>query len=54
MLCFEYFQPNDPSYGWDGVFNGQICDPGVFIYFAEIIMKDGRIEKFKGDLTISK
>ena len=54
MLCFEYFQPNDPSYGWDGVFNGRICDPGVFIYFAEIIMKDGRIEKFKGDLTISK
>ena len=54
MLCLEYFQPNDPSYGWDGIFNGRICDPGVFIYFAEIIMKDGRIEKFKGDLTISK
>ena len=53
MVCYEYFKPNDPNYGWDGMFKGSLCNPGVFIYFAEVIMKDGRVEKFKGDVTIS-
>ena len=53
MICYEYFKPNDPNYGWDGVFRGRLCNPGVFIYLAEVIMKDGRVEKFTGDVTIS-
>ena len=48
------FEPNDPKYGWDGAFKGQLCNAGVFIYYAEILMKDGRLERFKGDITISK
>jgi gliding motility-associated-like protein len=54
MICYENFEPNDPKYGWDGVFKGQLCNAGVFIYYAEILMKDGRLERFKGDITISK
>jgi gliding motility-associated-like protein len=46
------FQPNDPQYGWDGTFKDQTLNPGVFVYFAEIEFIDGRVEVFKGDLTL--
>ncbi len=46
------FQPNDPQYGWDGTYKGQTLNPGVFVYFAEIEFIDGKVEIFKGDLTL--
>ena len=51
---FEYqnFLPNNPAYGWDGTFAGKQFDSGVFVYYAEIEMLDGRIEFYEGDVTI--
>jgi gliding motility-associated-like protein len=51
---FQYynFQPNDPAYGWDGSFRGQPMNPAVFVWYAEIEMLDGRVELFKGDVTL--
>lgn len=46
------FEPNDPSYGWDGTQRGQLLDPAVFTWFAEIEYVDGRTEVFKGDVTL--
>ena len=48
------FSPNDTQFGWDGEFQGQIVNSGVYIYFAEIEFVDGRTEIFRGDLTITR
>jgi PKD repeat protein len=26
------FESNDINYGWDGYYNGQLCDPGVYVW----------------------
>jgi gliding motility-associated-like protein len=51
---YQYFDfnPNDPAYGWDGKHRGQAMDPAVFTWFAEVEFIDGRIELFKGDVTL--
>ncbi len=46
------FQPNDPTFGWDGSFNGQAMDAGVYIFAAQVLLKDGRTEMIKGDVTL--
>jgi gliding motility-associated-like protein len=46
------FLPNDPDYGWDGTFRGELMNPGVFVYFAEIEFLDGQVELFKGSVTL--
>lgn len=46
--------PNDPRFGWDGKYRGQVPNSAVFVYFAEIEMADGRIEIFKGDVVLMR
>jgi gliding motility-associated-like protein len=48
----ENFQPNDPGYGWNGVYRGQAMSPGVYVWVAEIEFVDGVIEVFGGDATV--
>lgn len=48
----ENFSPNDPSYGWDGSFNGTLMTVGVYAYFAEIELLDGEVVMYKGDVTL--
>ena len=44
--------PNDPLPGWDGKFNGQKMDTGVFLWEAEIEFIDGELISFNGDLVL--
>ena len=46
------FQPNDESQGWNGTFRGQVVEPGVFVWVAKVVFKDGTVEVLKGDLTV--
>jgi len=46
------FQPNDETFGWDGSFQGQRLNPGVFVYLAEVVFTNGETIIFKGDLTL--
>lgn len=46
------FQPNDPSFGWDGRHQGKLVNPGVYVYAAEIEFIDGVRMMFKGDVTL--
>jgi large repetitive protein len=46
------FDPNNPAYGWDGHYRGQLMNPAVFAWFAEVEFVDGRVEIFKGDVTL--
>jgi gliding motility-associated-like protein len=48
------FQPNDPAYGWDGMYRGQQMDPALFAWFAEIEFVDGSTKLFKGDVLLSR
>lgn len=47
----EDFAPGDPVGGWDGRYQGQRLQNGVFVWFAEVVLIDGREVLFKGDLT---
>ncbi len=53
-LLFENrrFAPNDPAAGWDGRFRTSWVAPGVFIWYAELEGKDGRIVHRTGDVTV--
>ena len=44
--------PNTAGVGWDGRMNGELLNPAVFVYFAEIEFVDGVTRLYKGDVTI--
>ncbi len=44
--------PNDPLSGWDGKNNGEKMNPGVFMWYAEVLFVDGTTERFSGDVTL--
>ncbi len=44
--------PNVPSQGWDGSFNGHPLNPGVFTWRAEVHFLDDHIEVFAGNITL--
>ncbi len=46
------FQPNNPSLGWDGQFNGKKLQSGVYAYWIQIELFDGRKVLYEGDVTI--
>ena len=48
------FQPEDPDFAWDGRFNGEILNPGVYVYVAEVEFIDGIRIIYQGDVTIMK
>ena len=48
----ENFDTNVSTLGWDGTFNGQLMNPGVFVYVIEIEFADGFRQIFKGDVTV--
>ncbi len=53
---FEAFNllPNDPSGGWDGSFRGKPMGPGVFLFYSEVLYKNGEVEIVKGDVNLLK
>jgi len=46
------FSPNIKELGWDGTFNGETLNPGVYVYRIEILYGDDLREKLAGDITI--
>jgi gliding motility-associated-like protein len=53
---FEIFsvQPNNPLFGWDGTYRGELMNGAVFTYFAELEFVDGEVVLFKGDVTLMR
>ena len=52
-LVFQYhdLKPNGPL-GWDGSFNGEKMEPGVYVYYIELEDLLGNIFKEHGDVTL--
>ncbi len=48
----EDFPPNDPAFGWNGVFHGQPLNSAVFAWRVEVAYLDGRTEVLYGDVTL--
>ncbi|MBK8700313.1 MAG: gliding motility-associated C-terminal domain-containing protein [Saprospiraceae bacterium] len=49
------FPANDPSFGWNGTFNGKDVVPGVYTWVVELeydAKGSGDVEVFSGDLTV--
>jgi gliding motility-associated-like protein len=49
---YQNFQPNDPTFGWDGTFQGIQLTPGVFVYYAEVELANGTLELLKGEVML--
>lgn len=43
---------NDSNCSWDGSFNGQMLNPGVFIYTAQIEFLDGATQQYTGLINL--
>ncbi|MCC6279571.1 MAG: gliding motility-associated C-terminal domain-containing protein, partial [Saprospiraceae bacterium] len=46
-------QPNDETLGWDGSFRGNMLNPAVFVWWADVELADGSRILLKGDVTIA-
>lgn len=46
------FLPDDISIGWKGDFKGQLVNPAVFVWWAEVELLDGQKILMKGDVTV--
>ena len=48
----EDFPPNDPSFGWDGFFNGDLAPTGIYAFVAELELITGQVIVENGALTV--
>ena len=48
----QNFQPNDPTFGWNGTHRGQEVNTGVYVFIAEVEFIDGQVLIYKGDVTL--
>jgi len=44
--------PSQPQSFWDGRFKGKEVVPGVYVFYLELLFKDGSTEKRSGDVTV--
>lgn len=44
--------PNDPLYGWNGKFRGKDMNADVFVYHVVVVLADGSLQEYKGDVTL--
>jgi gliding motility-associated-like protein len=52
VFMAKNFQPNDPTFGWDGRLRNEPMRPAVFVYYMEVEFVDGKIIPYKGDVTL--
>lgn len=48
------FESDDLSMGWDGYYKGQLCSPGVYIWKARGLWRNGQAIVMAGDVTLLK
>lgn len=52
VFQMQDFAPNNPAFGWNGVFRGQPLNMDHFTYFAQIKFVDGAVRLFKGSVHL--
>ncbi|MEN0002680.1 MAG: gliding motility-associated C-terminal domain-containing protein [Bacteroidota bacterium] len=48
------FLPNDEDFGWNGTFEGNANNTGVYVYSVAVRFIDGSTKVFKGDVVLMK
>lgn len=48
----KVFETNEQDKGWDGKYEGMLADPGVFVYYLNIVYCDGQKYFEKGNVTL--
>jgi gliding motility-associated-like protein len=48
----KVFDTIDDTKGWDGTFNGEACDAGVYNYIIRVAKPDGTQKLYRGDVTL--
>lgn len=48
----ENVRPNVPDSGWNGQYHTETCVPGVYTYWAEVELINGKHWIIKGDVTL--
>ncbi|XZF12713.1 gliding motility-associated C-terminal domain-containing protein [Chitinophagaceae bacterium MMS25-I14] len=48
----EVFDGNDNKAGWDGTYKGAAQETGVYNYIIRIASPDGKVDVYKGDVTL--
>lgn len=48
----KIFETFDIKTSWDGTFRGKLCDPGVFVYYCEVICYNNQMWSKKGNVTL--
>jgi hypothetical protein len=46
--------PGVESEGWDGRFKGELMNPAVFVFFAEITLADGSETLVEGEVILMR
>ncbi len=54
LFDVKHIPINQPEYGWDGTFNGQKVEQGVYVYYSEVLLLSGEIIPVIGDVTVLK
>ncbi|MCS6820229.1 MAG: DUF2341 domain-containing protein [Chitinophagales bacterium] len=50
----KVFESTDPELGWDGYYNGSICEPGVYSYVLTVTFLNNLTEKRRGSFVLLK
>lgn len=48
----EIFHSRDIAIGWDGTMNGIAAEPGTYVYFIQLIDRDGKVITRKGTVSL--
>lgn len=48
----KVFESNDLNFGWNGIYKGDVMQPGVFVYYAELYFENGDKVEEKGSVTL--
>ena len=46
------FPPNDPTHGWDGTYQNQLLNAGVYVYWLDVELTSGEVMTLKGDVAL--
>lgn len=48
----QNFPANTAANGWNGQLNGKLLSAGIYTYFTEVELVDGKVELFKGEVLL--
>lgn len=48
----ENGKANDPNFGWDGFYKGQLANNGVYIWGAQVQKENGQVKQLSGEVNL--